>query len=103
MCDICKEPTLTIEQARELVAKGVEFLNADQGKGWEVHIDRDEFDIGYVASCIGGQLYGDYYTLRNKLGSESDAVEHGFSVWNTSDAEPLNEAWNEYFDTVLAV
>lgn len=104
MCAICDisndKPALTLEGAREAVARGVSYLNDDQGKGWEKYIDRAEFDVLYGPSCVGGQLFGDYYTLRNKLGGESDAIEHGFSVWDTEDGKFLNQAWNEHFDSV---
>lgn len=72
---------LSFEQTERLTAavdKGVELLDQQQ-PGWRDRIDVSSLDMHQGGSCVLGQLFGDYFDGRSKLGlNADDAIDHGF-------------------------
>lgn len=117
MCDRCdaledmNEELVKVgkERAEEMavcVQRGHEFLTEDQGKDWFRFLDRERFDITDVFDCIGGQLYGNYVELHDKLPMNHDdtpkGAYYGFDTEHWSDGPVLQKAWDDLLDQLNA-
>ncbi len=47
---------------RNRVARGIEYLEKEVGKGWWRQIKVTKLDMNDVNVCIAGQLFGDYFS-----------------------------------------
>jgi len=91
---------LTNDEARARVARGAAHLDRVR-PGWFNEIDEGTLSLDHCGQCIVGQLCGDYYRDRKRLGfTELNVVEHGVALDPAPGPlgvqwRPLQEAWIE--------
>lgn len=65
-------PKLTIKKdLTNRVDAGIAFLNVAK-PGWEKKIDLDEFDLQNPWTCVLGEVYGNYFDGREKIGMDEN-------------------------------
>ena len=80
------------EQMRMAVRAGAELLDEKRPE-WHGEIDLEALDIGSISRCVLGQLYGDYYVGRARVGMDRNTtgVAYGFC----GNPTVLNALWRE--------
>lgn len=94
------------EEMAERAERGHEFLVQDQGADYFRHVDWERFDITDIYDCIGGQLYGSYTEMYDKLPVPHDdtptGAYYGFDTEHWTDGPALQKAWLDIRDRLSA-
>lgn len=82
------------QSAAEHVARGAALLDK-KVPGWESRIDLSELDLGSECRCVVGQLFGDYWAGKDRLGVETACgYLYGFDEYlPLFRFAELDEAW----------